>query len=105
MIAVGVGVLFADDDEARFGVALHEIGEKSAGGGAGGVAVDYVDLSDGRLEIAHVGSERGFELLNDYLELSLGQDAFELAQHERVRRQDADVQFGRCALGSHYVPA
>lgn len=65
------------------------------------MAIDDVNLGDGRLEIAHVGRERGFELLGDDFELSLGQDAFELAQHQRVRRQDADRQFGRCTLGSH----
>jgi len=54
------------------------------------VSVNYVDLRDGRLEIAHVGRERGFELLDDNLNLSLGQNAFELAQHERVRREDAN---------------
>ena len=93
-ITVGVGVLFTDDDEARFGMALHEIGEKSAGGRTRGVAVDDIDLCDGRLEIAHVGRERGFELFDGDLELGLRQNAFEFAQHERVRRQDADSQFG-----------
>jgi len=54
------------------------------------VSVNYVDLRDGRLEIAHVWRERGFELLDDDLYLSLRQNAFELAQHERVRREDAN---------------
>jgi hypothetical protein len=64
-------VLFADDDEASFGMPLHKIGKESAGGGSRGVAVNDVDLRDRRLEIAHVGRERGFELLDDNLNLSL----------------------------------
>ena len=71
LITVGVGMLFADDDEARFGMALHEIGEKSAGSGTRGVAVDDINLCNGRLEIAHVGRERGFELFDGDLELGL----------------------------------
>ena len=86
-------MLFADDDEARFRMTFEEVGQKSASSRAGGVAVDYVNLRDRRLEIAHIGCERGFELLDDDLELSLRQDAFELAQHQGVRRQDANGQF------------
>ena len=98
-------MLFADDDEARFRMAFEKVGQKGACSGARCVAVDYVNLRDRRLEIAHIGREGGFELLDDDLELSLRQNAFEFAQHQRVRRQDANGQFGRCALGSHYVPA
>jgi hypothetical protein len=54
------------------------------------VAIDDVNLRGRGLESAHVGRERGFELFDDDLELSLRQDAFELAQHQRVRRQDAN---------------
>ena len=57
------------------------------------MAIDDVNLCDGRLEIAHVGRESGFELLDDDFELSLRQNAFEFAQHQRVRRQDANSQF------------
>ena len=93
MVAVGVRVLFADDDKARLRMTFEKVGQESAGSGTRGVAIDYVDLSDGRLEIAHVGREGGFELLDDDFELSLRQDAFEFAQHQRVRRQDANRQF------------
>jgi len=54
------------------------------------MAIDNVDLRDRRFEIAHVRRERGFELLDDYLELRLGQHALELAQHQGVRREDAN---------------
>ena len=101
MVTVGVAMLFADDDEARFGMALHKICQKCASGGTRGVAIDDVDLRDRWFEIAHVWRERGFELLDDDLELGLRQDAFKLAQHERVRRKNTDRQFGRCTLGSH----
>jgi hypothetical protein len=37
--------------------------------------------------------------------MRLRQNALELAQHQGVRREDTNRQFGRCALGSHYVPA
>jgi hypothetical protein len=102
LITVGVGVLFSDDDESSFGMAFEKIGQESASGGARGVTVDDVDLRGRRLEIAHVRREGGFELLDDDFELrSLRQNTFELAQHQRVRRQDTDRQFGRCTLGSH----
>jgi hypothetical protein len=86
-------MLFADDYETRFRMAFEKVGQKGACSGARGMAVNNVNLRDGRLEIAHIGRERGFELLDDDLELSLRQDAFELAQHQGVRRQDANGQF------------
>jgi len=66
---IGVLMLIADDNEARVGEALDEIGKKRAGGLAGGVRVHDINLGLGRFEIAKVGSERGFELLGDDLEL------------------------------------
>ncbi len=90
MIAVGVRVLLADNNEARFGMPFHKIGKESASGWTRGVSIDDVNLRDGRLEIAHIGRERGFELLADDLELSLRQNALEFAEHQRVRRQDAN---------------
>ena len=86
-IAVGIVVLFADDDEARFGKAFEKIGQKRPRSRAGGVSVDDVDLSAGRFEIAQVGRKGGFELLGDDLELGFRQNPFELAQHQRVRRE------------------
>jgi len=76
---VGFVVLFADDDEARFGKAFEKIGQKSAGGWLCGMSVDDVNLSFGRLQSTQVGSERGFQLLDDYFELGFRQNAFELA--------------------------
>jgi hypothetical protein len=41
-------------------------------------------------------------LLGDHFEIGLGQNAFELAQHERVWREQADGELGRIgALSSH----
>jgi hypothetical protein len=37
--------------------------------------------------------------------LSFRQNALELAQHQGVRREDANRQFGRSALRSHCLPA
>src|SRR5690348_8727897 len=105
LIAVGVRVLLADDDKASFGMAFEKIGQESASCGTGGMPIDHVHLPGRRLKTAHIGSERGFKLLDDDLEWSLPQNAFEFAQHEWVRRKDADRQLGTCTFGSHYVPA
>jgi hypothetical protein len=90
LIAVGVGVLFADDDQARFGMAFENVGQESASGGTGSVAIDNINLRDRRFEIAHVGGKRGFELFGGDFELRLRQYTFEFAQHQRVRRKNAD---------------
>jgi len=81
---------FADDDEARVGVAFENIGQERAGGLASGMRIDDVNLGLGRFEGAKVRSERGLELLGDDFEIGLGQNPFELAQHERVWREQAD---------------
>jgi hypothetical protein len=67
--AVGFVVLFADDDEARFRESFQKICQQRAGSGLGGVRINDVDLSLWRLKSAQVRSERGFELLDDDLEL------------------------------------
>jgi hypothetical protein len=105
LIAVGVRVLFADDDEACLGMTFEKIGQKSASSGARGMAINDVNLRDGRFKITHIGCESGFELLDDDFEWSLRQDTFELAQHKRVRRENANRHLGTCSLGSHCVPA
>jgi len=71
--AGGVLVLFADDDEARIRVAFENIGEQSAGGLAGRVRVDHVDLGLRRFERTKIGSESGFELFGDDFEVGFGQ--------------------------------
>jgi hypothetical protein len=71
-VAVGFVVLVADDDEARVGIAFENIGEECAGSGFGGVGVHDVDLRAGRLEVAEIGRQSGFELLGDHLEIGLG---------------------------------
>src|SRR6266850_2379549 len=103
--AVGIIVLLADDDQASLGMAFENIGQEGAGGGLGGVGIDDVDLGARGLEVTEIGRQRGFQLLNDNLVLSFGQNALELAQHQGVRREDANSQFGRSAFRSHYLPA
>lgn len=71
-------------------MAFENIGQESAGGGAGSVAIDNINLRDRRLEIAHVGGQRGFELFGGDFELRLRQHPFEFAQHQRMRREYAD---------------
>lgn len=56
MIAIGVRMLFSDDNQASLRMAFKKIGEQCASGGPCSVPVDYVNLGDGRFEIAHVGS-------------------------------------------------
>ena len=63
-------VLLANDDKTSVGITFENIGEERAGSGLGGVRVDDIDLSARRLEGAKIGSERGFELLDDNFELS-----------------------------------
>ena len=92
--AVGILMGFADYDEASVGMALENIGEQSAGSLTSGVGVNYIDLSFRRFERAKIGGESGFELLGDDLEILLGQNAFELAQHQRMRREEADRELG-----------
>ena len=93
--AVGVLMSFADDDEASVGMAFENIGEERPGGLTSGVGIDDVNLSFRRFEGAEIGSESGFELLGDDFEIGLGQNAFELAQHQRVRREQADRKLRR----------
>ncbi len=52
--------------------------------------IDDVNLCLGRFEIAKIGSQGRFEMLYGDLELRLGEQTLELAQHQRVRREDAD---------------
>lgn len=74
-------------------MSFEQVGQKSASCRPRSVAVNHIDLRNGWLKIAHVRRERGLELFDDDFELSLRQNAFEFAQHQRVRRQDTDRQF------------
>src|SRR5712692_3917256 len=103
--AVRFVVLLADDDEPSFGVAFEKIGQERTGGRLCGMRVDDIYLGAGRLEISQIRRERGFQLLGYHLEGSFRQNAFELAQHQRVRRENANRQFGRSTLRSHCPPA
>jgi len=95
-------MLVADHDEAGVGVAFENIGEQSAGGLAGGVGVHDIDLGFGRFESTEVGSESGLELLGYDFEFGLRQKTFKLAQHERMRREEANRQFGARTFSSHF---
>ena len=86
-------VSFADNDEPRVGIALKNIRKKCARGLASGVRVDDIDLGFRRFEGAKIGSESGLQLLADDFEIGLGQNAFELSQHQRVWREQANRQF------------
>ncbi len=98
---VGVIVLLADDDEAGLGKAFHKIGQERAGSGLCGMSVNDVNLSFRRLQGAEVGRKGGFQLLDDNFKLGLCQNAFELAQHQGVRREDANRQFRGSTFRSH----
>jgi hypothetical protein len=101
-IAVGFVVLVANDNEARVGITFEKIGEQRAGGLARGVRVNDVNLGFGQLNVAHVGSEGGLQKFGDNLKLRcFNEQAFELTQHQGVRREKAYGQLGSFALGSH----
>src|SRR6266403_649839 len=102
---VGIVVLLANDDQASFGMAFENIGQESAGGGLGGMGIDDVDLSARRFQGAKIRRQRRFQLFENDLVLGFRQNAFELAQHQGVRREDANGQFGGTAFCSHYLPA
>lgn len=95
-------MLITDHDEAGVGVAFKNVGEQSAGGLTGGVGVHDIDLGLGRFEGTEVWSESGLELLGNDLEFGLGQKTFKLAQHERMRREEANRQLGAGTFGSHF---
>jgi len=95
-------MLFADNDEAGVSVAFENIGQQSAGSLTGSVRVNHVDLSFRGFERAQVGCESGFKLFANDFEIGLGQKAFELAQHERVRREEANRELGIGAFCSHF---
>ncbi len=103
--AVGIVMLFADNDEAGFRIAFENIGEERAGGRLCSVRVDDVNLGARRLEVAQIGRKRRFELFGDDFEFYFRKNTLELAQHQRVRRKDANRQFGRSAFRSHYPSA
>ena len=91
----GVGVGFVDgvahNDEARVSVTFQDVGEQSTGGLARGMRVNHEDLSAGRLKIAQVGGQGGFELLGNDLELrGFAKKTLKFAQDERMWGQQAD---------------
>ena len=90
---VGIGFVdgVAHNDEACVRVAFQNIGEESTGGLASGMRVNNKDLGAGRLQIAQVGGQGGFELLGNDLELrGFAKKTLKFAQHERVWGQQAD---------------
>ena len=91
--AVRILMSFADNDEPRVGIALKNIRKQRARGLASGVRIDDIDLGFRRFERAKIGSESGLQLLADDFEIGLGQNAFELTQHQRMWREQANRQF------------
>jgi len=89
-VAIGIIVLLSDDDEARLGITFKNIGEQSAGSGAGSMRVNDVYLRAGRLHVAKVRGEHGCQLLGNHFELRLFEKPLELAQHQGVRREQAN---------------
>jgi hypothetical protein len=81
---------FPNNDQAGVGMALENVGEQRAGSLTSRVGVNYVNLSFGRFERAKIRGKSGLELLGDDLEILFGQNALELAQHKRMRREQAD---------------
>ena len=98
---VGIVVLLSDNDEASLRMALENIGQERSGGGLCSMSVDDVNLGARRLKSTEVGGQGGLQLLENNLELGLGQNAFELAQHQGMRRKDANGQFRGSTLCSH----
>jgi len=103
--SVGIVVLLADDDEAGLRIAFEKIGQKRAGGGLCGMSVNDVNLGARRFENTEVRRKGGFKLLGNHLEWSFRENALKLAQHQRVRREDANRQFGGNPFGSHCTVA
>ena len=67
--AIGFIVLFADDNEARFGKTFEKIGQERASGRLRGMGVDDVNLCFGRLQGTEIRSKGGFELFDNHFEL------------------------------------
>ena len=86
-------MLFANDDQPRFRIPFQDIREQRAGSGLRGVRVNHVDVGFGRLQVAQVRRQHGLQLLRHDLEWCFLQNSFKFAQHQRVRRQDANGQF------------
>ena len=92
----------ADNDEASIGITFENIGQESAGSLPSGVRINHIDLCAGRLKAAEIRSESGLELFRDDLELrSLSKQAFEFAQNQWMRREQANCKFRRHTFRSH----
>src|SRR6266403_174032 len=98
---VSVVVLLADNDEAGLRMAFENIGQERSGSRLCSMSVNDVNLGARRLKSTEVGRKGGLQLLENYLELGLGQNAFELAQHQGMRRKDANGQFRGSTFRSH----
>jgi hypothetical protein len=53
--------------------------------------VDYEDLCLRRFEAAKIGSQGRFELRGNDLEISFSENAFKLAEHERMGRENTNA--------------
>ena len=100
-IAVGFNMFIGDDDEARLGIALEDIGNECAGGLLGGMRIDDINLRARRIDVTQVGSQRGFELTGNDVERRARKGALKLAEDQRVGRQEANRQAFLGASFSH----
>ncbi len=94
-------MLFADDDQPRAREAFENVCQERAGGLPGSMGIHNINLRLGRFEMAHVRREGGLELFADDLELRLRQEPLELAQNQRVGREQTNREAAGRALCAH----
>ncbi len=86
-------MLFTNDDQPRIGIPFQDIRKQRTGSGLRGVRINHVNVGFRRLQVAQIRRQHGLQLLRHDLEWRLLQNSFKLAQHQRVRREDANGQF------------
>ena len=55
--------------------------------------INHVHVGLGRLQVTQIRRQHGFQLLRQDFERRFLQNPLEFAQHQRVRREDANAQF------------
>ena len=76
---IGFVVLFADDNQAGFGMALENVGEQRPSSGTCGMPIDNINLRSRRFEVAQVRRQGRLELFGCDLELGLRKNALKFA--------------------------
>src|SRR5215472_4149802 len=80
--AVGLVDGVSDDNQARVGEPLENVGQEGSGSLASRVRIDHIDLGARGFQAAQIGRECRFQLLGYDFELGcLRQQAFEFAQY------------------------